>query len=142
MDYTIRVLVKCSDYGFKILMDPHQDTVHIFFFPHISFLYDALIICPLVVPFLRWRRRSVLDFGSMRHKPTQLHSNPSRNPPLRISNSGISKPRSSTSHVMEHKLRSSPLSNLIHPLLRRSFIRSKMHHRQPQHPRLVTISLH
>lgn len=26
MDYTIRVLVKCSDYGFKVIMDPHQDT--------------------------------------------------------------------------------------------------------------------
>ncbi|KAF8801444.1 hypothetical protein BYT27DRAFT_7235714 [Phlegmacium glaucopus] len=26
IDYTIRVLAKCSDYGFKIFMDPHQDT--------------------------------------------------------------------------------------------------------------------
>ena len=30
IDYTIRVLVKCCDYGFKILMDPHQDTVHLY----------------------------------------------------------------------------------------------------------------
>jgi hypothetical protein len=27
MDYTIRVLDKCNDYGFKVIMDPHQDIV-------------------------------------------------------------------------------------------------------------------
>ena len=27
MNYTIRILVKCSDYGFEVFMDPHQDTV-------------------------------------------------------------------------------------------------------------------
>ena len=30
MDYTIRVLDKCNDYGFKVIMDPHQDTVRPF----------------------------------------------------------------------------------------------------------------
>ena len=27
MDYTIRVLRKCKEYGFWIYMDPHQDIV-------------------------------------------------------------------------------------------------------------------
>ena len=120
-------------------MDPHQDTVHLC---RISYCNALTIIASLVVPFLGWRRRSVLDFSSMWHKPTQPDSNSSCNPPLRISNSGISQPRFSPRHVMEYQLRSSPLPNIIHPLLRRSFLRSKMHHRQPQHPRLASISLH
>ena len=31
MDYTIRVLRKCKEYGFKVYIDPHQDIVRCFF---------------------------------------------------------------------------------------------------------------
>jgi len=31
MDYTIRVLYKCKEYGFKVYLDPHQDAVRVSF---------------------------------------------------------------------------------------------------------------
>ncbi len=33
MDYTIRVLRKCKEYGFKVYVDPHQDIVSVHSIP-------------------------------------------------------------------------------------------------------------
>ena len=51
MDYTVRVLQKCHDFGFKVFMDPHQDTVRVFS----SFLFPLLP--PLCLVPLRGTRR-------------------------------------------------------------------------------------
>lgn len=39
MDYTIRILRKCKEYGFKVYMDPHQDIVSVYSTTYRSFFY-------------------------------------------------------------------------------------------------------
>jgi len=41
MDYTIRVLRKCKEYGFRVYMDPHQDIVSAY-----STTYKSFFISP------------------------------------------------------------------------------------------------
>ena len=41
IDYTIRVLQKCKDYGFRVYLDPHQDTVSLIL-SHLSPLLNCV----------------------------------------------------------------------------------------------------
>jgi hypothetical protein len=49
MDYTIRVLRKCKEYGFKVYIDPHQDTVSIHSSPHLSLQPDPFPALTLIL---------------------------------------------------------------------------------------------
>jgi hypothetical protein len=46
MDYTIRVLRKCKEYGFKVYMDPHQDIVSVYSTSKVSLSYhENALLC-------------------------------------------------------------------------------------------------
>jgi hypothetical protein len=49
MDYTIQVLQKCKAYGFKVFMDPHQDTVSLNL-NNASIRYMLILFSGLVSP--------------------------------------------------------------------------------------------
>jgi hypothetical protein len=49
MDYTIRVLRKCKEYGFRVYMDPHQDIVSAYSTCRVSLSHHGLY--QFAVPF-------------------------------------------------------------------------------------------
>jgi hypothetical protein len=69
MDYTIQVLQKCKAYGFKVFMDPHQDTVSL------NLNHGSICSFFAVVSFLRRLGCTVLDSFSLWYESTQLYPN-------------------------------------------------------------------
>jgi hypothetical protein len=59
MDYTIRVLRKCKEYGFKVYMDPHQDIVS-----HYSTIYKSHFYLITKTTFFMTRRRRVFPLSA------------------------------------------------------------------------------
>ncbi len=68
MDYTVRVLVKCKQYGFRVYMDPHQDAVR-----HSS-SFRSLIHNLSVVPFLGGSGAPFWTFSACGIDPYNLSS--------------------------------------------------------------------
>lgn len=65
LDYIVRVLQKCKDYGFKVYIDPHQDIVCVLTVT----TFHSLTSCQ-VVSFFRGFRRTLLDPRCVRHQPS------------------------------------------------------------------------
>lgn len=55
MDYIVKILRKCKEYGFRVFVDPHQDVVCRVFSPEVA------VDVSLVVPVYRWLWCTALD---------------------------------------------------------------------------------